>query len=102
VRSCGPYVPARSMSAELRTSDSTRNDARARAGRALAPPAPHRDRPRAHDLEAVLAEALSLGRTAVVDVRVDQKEECYPMIPAGAAALEMVEYQDSEHKEVSA
>ena len=54
------------------------------------------------DLEATLAEALSLGRTAVVDVRVDQKEECYPMIPAGAAALDMIEYGDAEQQQVSA
>ncbi len=51
------------------------------------------------DLESTLAEALSLGRTAVVDCRVDPQEQCFPMIPAGAAALELIEY--SEETEVA-
>jgi acetolactate synthase-1/2/3 large subunit len=46
-----------------------------------------------HELESALAEALACGRTAVVDARVDPVEQCFPMIPAGAAALEMVEYE---------
>jgi acetolactate synthase-1/2/3 large subunit len=48
------------------------------------------------DLEATLAQALALGRTAVVDVRVDPLEQCFPMIPAGAAALDLVEYEETE------
>jgi len=48
------------------------------------------------DLEGVLAEALSCGRTAVVDARVDPREHCFPMIPAGAAALDLVEFPDEE------
>jgi acetolactate synthase-1/2/3 large subunit len=43
------------------------------------------------DLESALAEALACGRTAVVDARVDAHEHCFPMIPAGAAALDLVE-----------
>ena len=46
------------------------------------------------ELEPALAEALSLGRTVVVDCRVDPAEQCFPMIPAGAAALDMLEYTD--------
>jgi acetolactate synthase-1/2/3 large subunit len=46
------------------------------------------------ELEGTLEEALSCGRTAVVDARVDPAEHCFPMIPAGAAALDLVEYQD--------
>jgi acetolactate synthase-1/2/3 large subunit len=46
------------------------------------------------ELESTLEEALSCGRTAVVDARVDPAEHCFPMIPAGAAALDLVEYQD--------
>ncbi len=46
------------------------------------------------ELGPALSEALSCGRTAVVDVRVDQAEQCFPMIPAGAAALDMVEFQE--------
>ncbi|HEY1367115.1 MAG TPA: biosynthetic-type acetolactate synthase large subunit [Gaiellaceae bacterium] len=44
------------------------------------------------ELEAALAEALASGRTAVVDARVDPSEHCFPMIPAGAAALDLVEH----------
>jgi acetolactate synthase-1/2/3 large subunit len=44
----------------------------------------------------VLEEALVLGqtRTVVVDARVDPKEQCFPMIPAGAAALDLIEYPE--------
>jgi acetolactate synthase-1/2/3 large subunit len=45
------------------------------------------------ELEGTLAEALACGRTAVVDCRVDPAEHCFPMIPAGAAALDLVEYE---------
>jgi acetolactate synthase-1/2/3 large subunit len=44
------------------------------------------------DLEDTLAEAIDCGRTAVVDCRVDPHEHCFPMIPAGAAALDLVEF----------
>jgi acetolactate synthase-1/2/3 large subunit len=54
------------------------------------------------DLEGVLEEALTCGRTAVVDARVDAREHCFPMIPAGAAALDLVEYQDEEEVPASA
>jgi acetolactate synthase-1/2/3 large subunit len=52
----------------------------------------------AEDELDVLEEALVLGqtRTVVVDARVDPKEQCYPMIPAGAAALDMIEYPEEE------
>jgi acetolactate synthase I/II/III large subunit len=51
------------------------------------------------ELEGALGEALACGRTAVVDARVDPLEQCFPMIPAGAAALEMIEYADPEATE---
>jgi len=53
------------------------------------------------ELESALEEALSCGRTAVVDARVDAREHCFPMIPAGAAALDLVEYQGDEAVAVS-
>ena len=52
------------------------------------------------ELEPALEQALAAGCTAVVDARVDPAEQCFPMIPAGAAALDMLEYQ--EPTEVSA
>ncbi len=48
------------------------------------------------DLDSALAEALACGRTAVVDCRVEPAEHCFPMIPAGAAALDLVEYGDQQ------
>jgi len=46
------------------------------------------------ELEPALREALSLNRTVVIDCRVDPAEQCFPMIPSGAAAIDMVEYRD--------
>jgi acetolactate synthase-1/2/3 large subunit len=47
------------------------------------------------ELEEALAEAIASGRTCVVDARVDPQEHCFPMIPSGAAALDVVEYKDT-------
>jgi len=44
------------------------------------------------ELERTLADALDCGGMAVVDCRVDPHEHCFPIIPAGAAALDVVEY----------
>ena len=46
------------------------------------------------EVEPALREALALNRTVVIDCRIDPAEQCFPMIPAGAAALDMVEYED--------
>ncbi len=53
-------------------------------------------------LEEALAEALASGRTTVVDCRVDPREHCFPMIPAGAAALEVIEYDPAHDSEALA
>ncbi len=42
------------------------------------------------DLEEMMGKALEIDGPVLVDVRVTQKENCYPMIPAGAAARDMV------------
>ena len=55
------------------------------------------------ELGPALEEALRLGKTVVIDCRVDPAEQCFPMIPSGAAALEMIEYVDTlEVKEAKA
>jgi acetolactate synthase-1/2/3 large subunit len=54
------------------------------------------------ELEGTLREALSCGRTAVVDARVCEREHCFPIIPAGAAALDLVEYPGEEAEPVEA
>ena len=46
------------------------------------------------ELDDALAEALRSGQTCVIDARVDPREHCFPMIPAGAAALDLVEFPD--------
>jgi acetolactate synthase I/II/III large subunit len=51
------------------------------------------------ELESVLEEAMNCGRTAVVDARCDPEEKCFPMIPAGAAATDCIEYTDLEEPE---
>ena len=48
------------------------------------------------ELEAALAAAFDCGRTAVVDVRCDPEEKCFPMVPAGAAAVDVIEAPDEE------
>jgi acetolactate synthase-1/2/3 large subunit len=56
---------------------------------------------REDELDAALEEALTCGRTAVVDCRVDPREHCFPMIPAGAAALDLVEYPGGEERVIA-
>jgi len=46
------------------------------------------------ELESVLEEAMACGRTAVVDARCDPAEKCFPMIPAGAAATDVLEFSE--------
>jgi len=48
------------------------------------------------ELEATLAAAFDAGRSAVVDVRCDPEEKCYPMVPSGAAAVDVIEAPDEE------
>jgi acetolactate synthase I/II/III large subunit len=47
-------------------------------------------------LESVLSQALECGRTAVVDARCDPSEKCFPMVPAGAASVDVMEMPDPE------
>ncbi len=42
-------------------------------------------------LEETLAAAFAAGRSAVIDVRCDPEEKCFPMVPAGAAAVDVLE-----------
>ena len=36
------------------------------------------------------------GKVAVVDARCDPEEKCFPMVPAGAAAVDVLEMPDEE------
>src|SRR5205823_14045782 len=46
------------------------------------------------ELDDALAEALTSGQKCVLDARNDPREHCFPMIPAGAAALDLVEFEE--------
>ena len=54
------------------------------------------------ELDDALAQALTLQRTVVVDCRVDPVEQCFPMIPTGAAAVDMLEYRPPAVEEAKA
>jgi acetolactate synthase-1/2/3 large subunit len=47
-------------------------------------------------LEDALSGAFNAGRTAVIDVRCDPTEKCFPMVPAGAAAVDVIEAPSEE------
>jgi acetolactate synthase I/II/III large subunit len=47
-------------------------------------------------LEDTLRAAFNAGRTAVIDVRCDPEEKCFPMVPAGAAAVDVIEAPEAE------
>ena len=42
------------------------------------------------ELDAAIEEMLAVDRAAILDVAVDQAENCFPMIPSGAAHNEML------------
>ncbi len=42
------------------------------------------------DLDKVIAEMIATDRPVIADIRVDKKENCFPMIPSGAAHNEML------------
>lgn len=48
------------------------------------------------DLDDVIEEMTSNNRLTIVDVRVDEKENCFPMIPSGKAHNEMIFSPDSK------
>ena len=47
-------------------------------------------------LEDALNAAFTAGRSAVVDVRCDPEEKVFPMVPAGAAAVDVMEAPDEQ------
>jgi len=42
------------------------------------------------ELDAKIMEMIAVRRPVLFDVRVDPKENCYPMMPSGAAHNEMI------------
>jgi len=53
------------------------------------------------EVDDVIAEMIKLDRTVIVDCQVDQTENCFPMIPSGAAHNEMLLGPEDEAKPVS-
>ena len=53
------------------------------------------------EVEGALQAALDSNRTSVIDFRVDPQEQCFPMIPAGAAALDLIEFEEGEDTKVA-
>ncbi|MCB1562031.1 MAG: acetolactate synthase 3 large subunit [Alphaproteobacteria bacterium] len=48
------------------------------------------------ELDGVIAEMMKTDKVTIVDVRVDQKENCFPMIPSGKGHNEMILSPDAE------
>jgi acetolactate synthase-1/2/3 large subunit len=48
------------------------------------------------ELDAVILEMIATDRPVIADICVDQKENCFPMIPSGAAHNEMILGPDDE------
>jgi acetolactate synthase-1/2/3 large subunit len=42
------------------------------------------------ELDDVIKEMINVNRTVIADIRVDKAENCFPMIPSGAAHNEML------------
>ncbi len=51
-----------------------------------------------NEVEGAMRDAINTEGPVLVDVRVSQEENCYPMIPAGAAARDMVGGPEPAHK----
>lgn len=48
------------------------------------------------DLDGVIEEMLTTDKVTIVDVRIDQRENCFPMIPSGKAHNEMILSADAD------
>jgi acetolactate synthase-1/2/3 large subunit len=53
------------------------------------------------ELDAKIKEMIAVKKPVLFDCRVDPHENCYPMIPSGAAHDEMILFQGEEEPEVS-
>jgi acetolactate synthase-1/2/3 large subunit len=53
------------------------------------------------DMDGVINEMIAVKKPVIVDVRIDKTENCFPMIPAGAAHNEMLLGPEDEAKPVS-
>ena len=54
------------------------------------------------DVDGIIEEMARINRPVVVDMCVDQRENCFPMIPSGAGHHEMILGPGEEKNAVSA
>ena len=54
-----------------------------------------------NNLEATIDEMINIKGPVIADIRVEKEENCFPMIPSGAAHNEMILSSDDNHKDTS-
>ena len=54
-----------------------------------------------NNLEATIDEMININGPVIADIRVEKEENCFPMIPSGAAHNEMILSSDDNHKDTS-
>ena len=54
-----------------------------------------------HNLEATINEMININGPVIADIRVEKEENCFPMIPSGAAHNEMILSSDDNVKDTS-
>ena len=53
------------------------------------------------DLDGLIQEMIAVNRPVIADIVVDQKENCFPMIPSGAPHNEMLLGPEDEARPIS-
>ena len=53
------------------------------------------------NLEATIDDMININGPVIADIRVEKEENCFPMIPSGAAHNEMILSSDDNHKDTS-
>ena len=54
-----------------------------------------------NSLESTIDEMIKIKGPVIADIRVEKEENCFPMIPSGAAHNEMILSSDDNHKDTS-
>ena len=54
-----------------------------------------------NNLETTIDEMINIKGPVIADIRVEKEENCFPMIPSGAAHNEMILSSDDNHKDTS-
>ena len=54
-----------------------------------------------NNLEATIDKMINIKGPVIADIRVEKEENCFPMIPSGAAHNEMILSSDDDHQNTS-